>query len=79
MALERTQTAVDFVIFRFSRLHSSNWAAVLLTSSVVYTIGLPAQRVTGTELLLNMSTLQQCAPLTVSDGDTCLVCQKPAA
>lgn len=59
MTLERTRTAMDFVVSRFSRLFPAYWAAIGLTALVVYSIGLPAQRLPPQQLLLNFTMLQQ--------------------
>ena len=59
MTLERTRHALDFVVSRFSRLFPAYWAAILLTATVVYTIGMPAQRPSAHDLLLNLTMIQQ--------------------
>jgi len=46
MTLERTRTAMDFVVSRFSRLFPAYWVAILMSAAVVYTIGMPSQRAT---------------------------------
>lgn len=59
MTLERTRTAMDFVVSRFSRLYPAYWVAMAITAAVVFTIGLPAQRLPLHELLLNLTMVQQ--------------------
>lgn len=59
MTLERTRTAADFVVSRFSRLFPAYWAAMATTALVVYTIGMPAQRLPLHDLALNPTMLQQ--------------------
>jgi len=59
MTLERTRSAGDFVLSRFSRLFPAYWAAILLTASVVYSIGLPQQRLPAGDVLLNSTMLQR--------------------
>jgi peptidoglycan/LPS O-acetylase OafA/YrhL len=59
MTLERTRTAADFVVSRFSRLFPAYWMALLVTGAFVYTIGLPQQRLDGRDLLLNLTMVQQ--------------------
>ncbi len=59
MTLERTRSAMDFVVSRFSRLFPAYWAAVALTAAVVYTIGMPGQRLPPGELALNLTMVQQ--------------------
>ena len=59
MTLERTRNALDFVVSRFSRLFPAYWAAILLTATVVYTIGMPQQMLAGWDLILNLTMIQQ--------------------
>jgi len=59
MTLERTRNAMDFVVSRFSRLFPAYWAAMALTAIVVYTLGMPAQRLPLHDLLLNLTMVQQ--------------------
>ena len=59
MTLERTRTAMDFVVSRFSRLYPAYWAAMALTALVVYKLGMPAQQVTPHDLILNLTMFQQ--------------------
>ena len=59
MTLERTRTAADFVVSRFSRLFPAYWAAVLLTACVVYTAGLPLQQLPAGQALLNFTMVQE--------------------
>lgn len=59
MTLERTRTAMDFVVSRFSRLYPAYWVAMLITATVVYTVGMPDQRLPLPDLLLNLTMIQQ--------------------
>lgn len=59
MTLERTRGAMDFVVSRFSRLFPAYWAAIAITAAVVYTIGMPQQRLPLGQLLLNFTMVQQ--------------------
>lgn len=59
MTLERTRNAMDFVVSRFSRLYPAYWAALMLTGIVVYTLGMPEQRLPLHDLLLNLTMVQQ--------------------
>jgi peptidoglycan/LPS O-acetylase OafA/YrhL len=59
MTLERTRTAMDFVVSRFSRLFPAYWVAMLLTAVVVYAIGMPDQHLPLHDLLLNFTMVQQ--------------------
>ena len=58
MTLERTRTTMDFVVSRFSRLFPAYWAAMAITASVVYTVGLSGQRLHAHDLLLNVTMVQ---------------------
>jgi len=59
MTLERTHTAMDFVVSRFSRLYPAYWASFALSALFVYTVGLPEQRLRPSELMLNLTMFQQ--------------------
>lgn len=59
MTLERTRTAMDFVVSRFSRLYPAYWAALLVTAIFVYTLGMPVQRLPMHDVLLNLTMVQQ--------------------
>ena len=59
MTLERTRTAMDFVVSRFSRLFPAYWAAMALTAVFVYLLGMPEQRLSLRDLLLNLTMMQQ--------------------
>jgi peptidoglycan/LPS O-acetylase OafA/YrhL len=59
MTLERTRGSADFVVSRFSRLFPAYWMAIVATSLVVAAIGMPWQRVSATDLLLNLTMVQQ--------------------
>jgi peptidoglycan/LPS O-acetylase OafA/YrhL len=59
MTLERTRTAMDFVVSRASRLFPAYWVAILITACVVYAIGFPAQKLPADHLLLNFTMIQQ--------------------
>ncbi|TQM12861.1 peptidoglycan/LPS O-acetylase OafA/YrhL [Pseudoxanthomonas sp. 3HH-4] len=59
MTLERTRTAMDFVVSRFSRLFPGYWAAIVLTAAVVYAAGLSMQQLPLGELLLNFTMVQE--------------------
>ena len=59
MTLERTRTAMDFVVSRFSRLFPAYWVAILMSVAVVYTIGMPSQRLPLEDVLLDFTMIQQ--------------------
>jgi peptidoglycan/LPS O-acetylase OafA/YrhL len=58
MTLERTRTAMDFVVSRFSRLFPAYWAAMAITMVVVFTLGMPKQRIGIADLAANLTMLQ---------------------
>jgi peptidoglycan/LPS O-acetylase OafA/YrhL len=58
MTLERTHSAMDFVVSRCSRLYPGYWVAVAVTALVVYSIGLPQQALPWPDLLLNLTMVQ---------------------
>lgn len=58
MTLERTRGAMEFVVSRFSRLFPAYWAAMAITASVIYTVGLSGQRLQMDDLLLNVTMVQ---------------------
>ncbi len=68
MTLERTRTAMDFVVSRFSRLFPANWAAIAITAVVVYAIGMPQQRIAMTDLAANVTMLQEVLGFEHLDG-----------
>ena len=68
MTLERTRSAADFVVSRFSRLFPAYWAAIIVTAAVVYTIGLPQQQIGGWDLALNLTMVQQLLGVEHLDG-----------
>ncbi|SFN00125.1 acyltransferase family protein [Dokdonella immobilis] len=59
MTLERTRTAMDFIVSRFSRLFPAYWAAILLSAAVVYSIGMPSQRLPWSDVALDFTMIQQ--------------------
>lgn len=58
MTLERSKTALDFVVSRFSRLYPAYWACVLITFGVVAWFGLAGHERTFTEMLVNLTMVQ---------------------
>jgi peptidoglycan/LPS O-acetylase OafA/YrhL len=59
MTLERTRTAMDFVVSRFSRLFPAYWVAILTSAAFVYTIGMTSQRLPLADVLLDFTMVQQ--------------------
>ncbi len=68
MTLERTRTAMDFVVSRFSRLFPAYWAAMAITAATVFAIGLPEQRLPATHLLANLTMMQEILGFEHLDG-----------
>jgi peptidoglycan/LPS O-acetylase OafA/YrhL len=58
MTLERTRTAMDFAVSRFSRLYPAYFVAILITSIVVFTGGVPEFQSSPTTVALNFTMLQ---------------------
>ncbi|MGB0134942.1 acyltransferase family protein [Dokdonella sp.] len=59
MSLEHTRSAMDFVVSRFSRLFPAYWAAILVSAAVVYTIGMPSQRLPWRDVAIDFTMIQQ--------------------
>ena len=53
MTLDRTRTAMDFVVSRFSRLYPAYWVSVLLTFAITHWLGLPGKLVDAGTALAN--------------------------
>lgn len=68
MTLERTRTAMDFVVSRFSRLFPAYWAAMAITAATVFAIGLSGQRLPATHLLANLTMVQEILGFEHLDG-----------
>ncbi len=68
MTLERTRSAMDFAASRFSRLFPAYWAAMAVTAAVVYSIGMPIQRIPIIDLAVNLTMLQEILGFTHLDG-----------
>lgn len=59
MTLERTRNAMDFVVSRFSRLFPAYWTAIVISAAVVYTIGMPSQRLPWRDVVLDFTMIQE--------------------
>ena len=68
MTLERTRTAMDFIVSRFSRLFPAYWAAIAITAGVIYTVGMPEQRIPPEHLAANVTMLQDVLGFEHLDG-----------
>ena len=68
MTLEKTRTAMDFVVTRFSRLYPAYWTALGISTLFVYTIGMPEQRLPLSDLLANLTMIQSLLHFRHLDG-----------
>lgn len=68
MTLERTRSAMDFAVSRFSRLFPAYWAAMAITAAVIYTVGMPIQRIPMVDLAVNLTMLQEVLGFAQLDG-----------
>lgn len=68
MTLERTKRPMDFVVSRFSRLFPAYWAAIALTTAVVWAGPLTGLRLPASTVLANLTMLQGLAGLPSVDG-----------
>lgn len=59
MTLERTRSAMDFVVSRFSRLFPAYWTAILVSAAVVYSIGMPSQRLPWSDVVIDFTMIQE--------------------
>jgi peptidoglycan/LPS O-acetylase OafA/YrhL len=57
MTLERTKSATDFVVSRFSRLFPAYWVALAVTLVAVQTVGLPGQHVSTRDAIVNLTMM----------------------
>jgi peptidoglycan/LPS O-acetylase OafA/YrhL len=68
MTLEKTRTATDFVVSRFSRLYPAYWTSLMLSVLFVYTIGMPDQQLPLTHLVANITMMQELLGFRHLDG-----------
>ena len=68
MTLDRTKTAADFVVSRLSRLFPAYWTAMAITAAVVYSVGMPAQRIPLRDLVANLCMVQDLFGFRQLDG-----------
>lgn len=54
MTLDRTESAMDFVVTRFSRLYPAYWVSVLLTYMITHALGLPGKLVAASTAVANL-------------------------
>lgn len=68
MTLERTTRPMDFIVSRASRLYPAYWAAILLTTAVVWAGGMTALQVPAGVVAANFTMVQKFALLPDVDG-----------
>jgi peptidoglycan/LPS O-acetylase OafA/YrhL len=59
MTLDRTRTAKDFVVSRFSRLYPAYWTSVFITFTIVSVLGLPGKETNVFEFIANLTMFQE--------------------
>ena len=59
MTLEKTRTAMDFVVSRFSRLYPAYWTSLAISALFIYTIGIADQRLPLVDLAANVTMFQE--------------------
>ena len=57
MTLNRTKSALDFAVSRFSRLFPAYWVALVITFVIVHIVGLPNQEVSTGDAIINLTML----------------------
>ena len=68
MTLERTQRKLDFVVSRVSRLYPVYWAAIAVTTALVWTFGLPGLEVGLNDTLASATMVQSMLGFKSVDG-----------
>jgi peptidoglycan/LPS O-acetylase OafA/YrhL len=68
MTLEKTRSAMDFAVTRFSRLYPAYWTALAVSALFVYTIGMPEQRLPLSDLAANVTMIQSLLHFRHLDG-----------
>jgi peptidoglycan/LPS O-acetylase OafA/YrhL len=68
MSLDRTRTALDFVVSRLSRLFPTYWAAIIITTLVVAILGLPDRELSLRDTLANFSMIHNLFGVAHVDG-----------
>ena len=66
--LEKTRRPGDFVVSRFSRLFPAYWASLVITLGLIGIAGLPGQRVSTVDALLNFTMFPDFLRATPVDG-----------
>ncbi len=68
MTVDRTETPLDFVVSRFSRLYPTFWVGVIVTTLVVAMTGLPGAERTPFEIAVNLTMFHEFVGVTAVDG-----------
>lgn len=68
MSLDRTRTALDFVVSRLSRLFPTYWAAIIVTTLAVSFLGLPNREVSLPDTIANFSMIHNLFGVPHVDG-----------
>lgn len=68
LTLQRTTTALDFIVSRCARLLPAYWVAVLLTFGMVTLLGLPGRQVQLGEAVINLTMVQRLVGVPSVDG-----------
>ncbi|APC86073.1 acyltransferase family protein [Vibrio parahaemolyticus] len=68
MSLERVKKPLDFIASRFTRLFPAYWIALIITTLVVYSFGLPGREVSLTSTVINFTMLQEFFKVRHVDG-----------
>ncbi|UQA49531.1 acyltransferase [Vibrio sp. ED002] len=68
MSLERVKKPLDFIASRFTRLFPAYWIALIITTLVVYSFGLPGREVPITSTVINFTMLQEFFKVRHVDG-----------
>jgi peptidoglycan/LPS O-acetylase OafA/YrhL len=68
MTLNRTRDPLDFIVSRFSRLFPAYWTAIAITFSVLTVFGLGNHTISISELLINLTMMQNFLGVRNVDG-----------
>jgi len=68
LTLDKSKSAADFMVRRFSRLYPAYWAGVLVTALCLYLFGLPEKSISWELLAVNMTMLQGFFKVPAVDG-----------
>lgn len=68
MTIDRTETPLDFVVSRFSRLYPTFWVGVLVTTLVVMLSGLPGTQRSPFEIAVNLTMFHEFFGVPAVDG-----------